>query len=196
MDTNILTQSVAPRPQLRQEGTRRILREILETVVLVVVMYALVNLFTVRFVVEGASMQPNFATGQFIIVSRTHYLLGQPERGDIVVFHNPRNPTEDYIKRLIGIPGDVVEIRDTLVYVNGELLNEPYINEPCTAQNCRDDRWEIGENQYFLMGDNRNHSLDSRRIGAVGREFIVGEAVFRYFPISDFGLVTHIGYPN
>jgi signal peptidase I len=190
------TLTITPRPYLRRRSLGRLLREILDTVILVAVMYTLVNLFTARFVVEGDSMQPNFETGQFLIVSRANYLFGALERGDIVVFHYPAAPREDYIKRLIGLPGDVVEIRDAQVYVNGELLNEPYINEPCTPQNCQDERWEVGENHYFLMGDNRNHSSDSRGFGPVSREFIVGEAIVRYFPLSDIGVVTHIGYPG
>ena len=172
------------------------IREIVETVVLVGAIYALVNLATARFIVEGPSMQPNFATGQFILVSRLNYMLTQPERGDIVVFHYPRDPDEDYIKRVIGVPGDTVEIRNQQVYVNGVALDEPYINEPCSASSCRDEVFPtLGENQYFVMGDNRNHSQDSRAFGVVERQFIVGEALVRYWPPSDWGIVNRIAAP-
>ena len=171
-----------------------LLREIIETVVLVGAIYTLVNLLSARFIVEGPSMQPNFATGQFVIVSRLNYMVGEPERTDIVVFHYPGNPEEDYIKRVIGLPGDTIEIRDQQVYVNGDPIDEPYINEPCNASSCPDRVYPtLGPDEYFVMGDNRNHSSDSRRFGAVAREFLVGEALLRYWPPSEWGLVVRIG---
>lgn len=185
-----------PRPRLQHRGFSRFAREIIETIALVTIIYSLVNLASARFIVDGASMQPNFATGQYLIVSRLNYLFGEPERGDIVVFHYPRNPNEDYIKRVIGVPGDTVELRDTFVYINGERLEEPYINEPCTPQHCRDRVVTLGADEFFVMGDNRNHSSDSRSFGAVHRRFIVGEAFARYWPPSDWGIVTRVAYPE
>lgn len=173
-------------------------REILETLLLIAAIYALVNLATVRFVVEGPSMQPNFHTSQVLMISRVNYMFSDPQRGEIVVF-NPPNQSPDeppYIKRVIGLPGDLVEIRNTKVYINGRELNEPYINEPCTATNCRDESWQLGPNEYFMMGDNRNHSQDSRRIGPITRDRIIGEALIRYWPPSDWGIVSHIRYPD
>lgn len=185
-----------PRPRLRTEGVINLLREVVETVVLVAAIYALVNLLTARFIVEGPSMQPNFYTGQFVIVSRLNYMLSEPQRSDIIVFHYPGNPEEDYIKRVIGIPGDTIEIRDQQVYVNGVLIDEPYINEPCNRASCPDRVYPtLGANEYFVMGDNRNHSSDSRRFGAVGREYIVGAALFRYWPPQDWGLVNRVAVP-
>lgn len=183
------TQAEPTRPRLRFRRPTQFIREVFETVVLIVVLYALVNLSTARFVVEGASMQPNFATGQYLIVSRMNYLFGDPQHGDIVVFHYPGHPVDDYIKRVIGVPGDTIEIRDALIYRNGERLDEPYINEPCSQGSCRDNVWEIGENEYFVMGDNRNHSSDSRAFGPVSREFIVGEALVRYWPPRDWSIM-------
>ncbi len=171
-----------------------LLRELIETIVLVAAIYTLVNLVSARFIVEGPSMQPNFATGQFVIVSRLNFMLGEPERGDIVVFHYPGNPEEDYIKRVIGVPGDTIEMRDQQVYINGEPIDEPYINEPCNRASCPDRVYPtLGADEYFVMGDNRNHSSDSRRFGAVGREYLVGEALVRYWPPSEWGLVMRIG---
>ena len=171
------------------------MREILETVVLIGAIYALVNLATARFIVQGPSMEPNFATGQFLIVSRVNYLLGEPKRGDIVVFHFPGDTSQDYIKRIIGLPGDVIEFRNTQLFVNGIEVNEPYINEPCTESRCRDQRWEVGANQFFVLGDNRNRSQDSRSnvVGLVDRQYVVGEALVRYWPPSDWGIVQHVG---
>jgi signal peptidase I len=141
-------------------------------------------------------MEPNFETGQFLIVSRVNYLIGEPERGDIVVFHYPGNPDEDYIKRVIGLPGQMVEIRETQVYVDGQLLSEPYINEQCTEGRCPDESWELGPDEYFVMGDNRNRSSDSRSFGPVLREYIVGEVLVRYWPPEDWGIVNQIAYPG
>ena len=184
-----------PRPRLPRWGG---LRELLDLIVLIGAIYALVNLATVRFIVQGPSMQPNFQDGQFLIVSRVNYLMGDPERGDIIVFHYPGDTEQDYIKRVIGTPGDTVEIIDTLVYVNGEMLAEPYINEPCTENSCGDNQWELGTDEYFVMGDNRNRSSDSRSttVGLVNREFIVGEVLLRYWPPEDVGIVSQIAYPD
>lgn len=181
-----------PRPRIRRFSG---LREVLDLIVLVGSIYALVNLATVRFIVQGPSMEPTFHNDQFLIVSRVNYLLGEPERGDIVVFHFPGNPEDDYIKRMIGLPGDTVEMRNQTVYVNGESLTERYINEPCNARSCPDNRWELGDGEYFLMGDNRNRSSDSRRFSEpVRREHIVGEVIIRYWPPSDWGLVSQVGF--
>lgn len=182
-----------PRPHLNIPG---FLREMLDLLVLIIAIYALVNLASVRFVVDGPSMEPNFHTGEFLIVSRVHYILGEPERGDIAVFHFPGNPDDDYIKRVIGVPGDSVEIREAQVYVNGILLDEPYINEPCTPARCNDLSWILGENEFFFMGDNRNRSSDSRSFGPVQRQYIVGEVLFRYWPLSDISIVNRLGQPE
>jgi len=185
-----------PRPKLHRRG---FIREIIDTIVLIGAIYALVNLASVRFIVEGPSMQPNFETGQFLIVSRINYLLGDPQRGDIVVFHPPGKPVDEppYIKRIVGLPGDTVEIRDTHVFVNGVQLDEPYINEPCIPARCPDETWVLGPDDYFVMGDNRNHSSDSRGFNEpIHRSYIIGEAVIRYWPPKDWGIVSQIAYPG
>jgi signal peptidase I len=179
-----------PRPRLRRPSW---LREILDTFILVAAIFALVNLISARYIVEGSSMEPNFQDGQILYVSRLNYLLGAPERLDIVVFHYPRDPSEDYIKRIIGLPGDVVEIRNTRIYVNDVLLDEPYINEPCTPSHCRDERWELGPEDYIVLGDNRNNSSDSRVFDQVNRKFLVGEVLVRYWPPEKWGIVSQIG---
>lgn len=185
-------ESLNTRPRLH---TRGFVREILETAVLIVAIYSLVNLATARFIVEGPSMQPNFETGQFLIVSRAHYLFDSPDYGDIVVFHYPNRPEDDYIKRIIGLPGDTVAIQNRAVFVNGQQIDEPYILEAC-ERNCSDNEWALGGDEYFVMGDNRNHSSDSRSFGPVERKFIVGEALVRYWPPSAWGIVEKIRFPN
>lgn len=189
-------ETVLPRPTLRRRG---FLREVIETIILIGAIYALVNLATVRFIVEGPSMQPNFQTGQVLVISRLNYLMNQPQRGEIVVFNPPGQPADEppYIKRVIGLPGETVEIRDTKVYVNGIELDEPYINEPCDPGRCPDKTWVLGADEYFMMGDNRNHSSDSRGFPTpVTRDRIIGEALIRYWPPQDWGLVSHIRYPE
>ncbi|MBC8171949.1 MAG: signal peptidase I [Anaerolineae bacterium] len=195
--TRHLNPDLSIRPYLRRRG---VISEILGLLLMIGAIYALINLVSVRFIVQGPSMEPTFHNDQFLIVSRASYLFGEPQRGDIVVFHFPGNQEEDYIKRLIGQPGDTVEFRAQQVYVNGELLPEPYINEPCSASNCPNEIYALGTDEYFLMGDNRNRSSDSRvfqkRGQPVKREHIVGEVIIRYWPPADWGIVTRTGYPD
>ena len=185
-----------PRPRLKRTG---LVRELIETAILILLVYTFVNLATSRFFIQGPSMQPNFHAGEFLIVSRLHYLLSQPQHGDIVVFDAPGDDTRRdnplLIKRLIGLPGDHIQIENSQVFVNGVALNETYINEPefrC-SQYCD---LVLGENEFFMMGDNRNDSNDSRAFGPVTRDRIVGEAIVRYWPISAVGLVSHLAYPD
>lgn len=183
------------RPNLRQRGALRALYDALEMFVLVGTIYALVNLSSARFIVEGDSMQPNFHTGQFLIVSRLDYLLGEPERGDVVVFHYPNDPQSDFIKRVIGLPGETVALRDGEIYVDGQILDEPYLREACTLMSCPDSEWLVAEETYFMMGDNRNESRDSRAFGTVHRSFLVGKALLRYWPPDDWGWVRAFRWP-
>ncbi len=185
------------RPKLRRSGGFG--REVIETILLLVLVYTLVNLATVRFFIEGPSMQPSFYQEQFLIVSRAHYLLGEPQRGDIIVFDPPGDDhlADDplLIKRLIGLPGDTVAIRDGQVFINETLLNETYTNGLCTTGTCRDSSWDLGANEFFMMGDNRNNSRDSRAFGVVERSRIIGTAIIRYWPPQDWGIVTQYRFP-
>lgn len=184
-----------PRPTLRRWAGLWDLWELMKTAFMMAAIYALVELATPRFYVEGRSMQPNFADGQRLIVSRVNYLFTDPQRGDIIVFNSPQGGRTQppLIKRVIGLPGESVTIQDTQVYVNGVELDEPYIKEPCSLSNCKDERVELGPNDYFVMGDNRNNSNDSRRFGPVHRDAIIGEALIRYWPPPDWGIVAQIG---
>lgn len=186
--TTIAADNHKPRPLLSQ---RSAWVDLIETAALIVVVYALVNLATIRFFIDGPSMQPSFEPGQFVLVSRVHYLFGEPQRGEVVVFNAPGSRPDDppLIKRLIGLPGETLELRDGQVYIDDVLLDEPYLRETCTQARCSDRVVELGEDEYFLMGDNRNNSRDSRAFGAVSRERIVGEAVLRYLPLEQWGLV-------
>jgi signal peptidase I len=186
----VIQQSQSKRPRL---SSRHVLwRELIEIALLIVIIYTFVNLTTVRAIVDGPSMQPNFYTGQLIIVSRFVYYFNPPARGDVVVLHDPGDPAEDFIKRVVGLPGETVQLKGGRVYINGTLLDEPYIAEFCNT--CPDDSWKLDEQHYFVLGDNRNHSLDSHRFGPLDRRLIVGQAWIRYWPLSDFTIIPHPGY--
>jgi len=180
-----------PRPAIRQG--RSFWRELIETFVLIAAIYAFVNLATARFVVDGRSMLPNFNTDQFIIVSRLSYVLGDPQRGDVVVFHNPADPHNDFIKRVIGLPGETVTIQNGRVYINGVRLEEPYIQNFCRGTVC-DGTWEIGPDEYFVLGDNRSSSRDSHNFGPIARELLIGRAFIRYWPPSEWAIITRPSY--
>jgi signal peptidase I len=180
-----------PQPKIRQR--RSFAREMVETILLIAAIYAFVNLATARFVVDGHSMLPNFDTNQFIIVSRVAYILGDPQRGDVVVFHYPLQYERDFIKRVIGLPGETVTILDGRVYIDGKLLEEPYIANFCRGKSC-DGEWVVGPQQYFVLGDNRGASKDSQDFGPVDRKYIVGRAFVRYWPPKDWGLIKHWKY--
>ncbi len=140
-------------------------------------------------------MQPNFWAGDYLVVSRAHYMFSEPQRGEIVVFDPPGDAGPDplLIKRLIGLPGETVEYRDGQLYIDDVLLAEPYTNEPCTSR-C-DGEWTLADNEFFFMGDNRNNSRDSRVFGPVSRDRIIGEAVLRYFPLTSFTTIAS-GFRN
>ena len=167
-----------------------------------------------RFVVRGNSMRPNFARDQYILVSRLSYLEDGPARGDVVVLRHPCQWRRNYIKRIIGLSGENIRVEGVRVFVNGQLLEEPYLeiesgllNPPQTDDEGRgrlSDPLPIGfpgepdeqvcectlsDGRYFVMGDNRAYSEDSRSFGPVGRELIVGKAWIRYWPRNDWGMI-------
>ncbi len=169
-----------------------VIREILETVALAVAIWLVVNFATARYIVIGNSMQPNLETGEFLLVSRLSYRLGEPERGDIIIFDYPGNLSDDYVKRVIGLPGDAVSIDGNRVIVNGVQLDEPYIDGPTSGAGL----WQVPEGHYFVLGDNRGGSSDSRSWGMLDEEHIIGKAVFSYWPVNRLGLIPHYDYDN
>jgi signal peptidase I len=181
--------AVLPRPRPRQRG---LLRELFDAVLLFVLVYTLVNLLTARFIVEGSSMAPNFATGQYIIVNRVSYLLSSPARGDVVVFTSPEENERDLIKRVIGLPGETVVVRNGQVYINDTPLPEPYLNQ----QPRYNGEWVLGSDEYFVLGDNRNNSRDSHNFGPLARAHLIGQAGIVYWPPDAWGLVPHFDYTD
>ena len=161
----------------------RVVREVVQIVVIALLMYVVLNVIIPRYEVEGHSMEPNFYSTQRVVVSRLHYIVGSPQRGDIVVFEHSNR--KNLIKRVIGLPGEVITMEEGQVFVDGVALNEAYINELCRTYSCRNNRWELDPDEYFVLGDNRNHSLDSHNFGPIHRDQIVGKVLFRYWPPDD-----------
>ncbi len=167
---------------------RALAREFAETIVLTLLIFLIMRALVQNYRIEGYSMEPNLHEQQYLIVNKVAYYLGEPERGDIVVFEYPYGPETDYIKRVIGVPGDTVECRPNEILVNGQVINEPYNPNPWTYT-CVEQT--MGEDEYFVLGDNRSQSSDSHKWGAVERKFIIGKAWISYWPIDSWGRVAN-----
>lgn len=196
--------------------TKSFWREVLETVLLTVMIFFLVKGLVANFRILGTSMEPNFHTDQLVLVNKAAYfhvdinswlklipgvhpegqsitwLFGGPKRGDVVIFEPPDVVNEDYIKRVIGLPGDKVEVKNGKVFVNDVALNEPYIKEapfspfPATV---------VPPGHLFVMGDNRNASRDSRSFGMLSIDLVVGKALMVYWPTGpQWGVVPEVKY--
>jgi len=182
----------AEAPEHPPASLKPLLREIVETILLTVVIYAVVNFATGRFRVEGTSMEPSVHPGQYVLVDKVSYRLGRPQRGDVIVFNYPLATDRDFIKRIIGLPGEAVTIAGGVVSVNGQPIDEPYIAAPSAASGS----WMLSADEYFVMGDNRNSSSDSRSWGPLARQYLIGKAVLIYWPPSNWGLVPHYTYAS
>jgi signal peptidase I len=152
----------------------------LETIVLALVLFLAINAVSSRVRVENISMKPTLQPGYLLVVNKLAYKLGEPKHGDIVVFDFKGAGQEDYIKRIIGLPGDQVVVENGVVSVNGHPLTEPYISEMPRYSGS----WSVPEDSYFVLGDNRNNSSDSHQWGYVNEADLVGKAVFIYYPFN------------
>lgn len=161
--------------------------EVFKTILFAVLLYFAISAVTDRVRVENISMQPTLNEGELLVVYKLAYRFGEPHRGDIIVFHHNRQPPEDYIKRVIGLPGDQVRVENGQVYVNGIALNEPYIAEAPAYTGV----WEVPRDSLFVLGDNRNRSSDSRIWGFVPMSDVVGRAVLIYWPPEKIRLLSH-----
>jgi signal peptidase I len=172
-------------------GLGSMLRELVETLILTLVIFLLIRFAVQNFRIEGYSMEPNFHDGQFLFVNKLVYMLGKPERGDVIVFVPPTSASRDYIKRVIGLPGDKVEIINGTVYINDQVLNEAYPLNPATYSMPP---LIVPPDEYFVLGDNRNFSSDSHSWGTVHASKIIGRAWISYWPPQLIGFVPTYSY--
>lgn len=182
---NSVTQDTAP-----QETTGSLVREIIETVVLALLLFLVIRQVVQNYRIESHSMEPNFYEGEFVLVNKLAYKLGEPERGNVVVFHNPNDTSQDYIKRVIGLPGDTVEVIGDTILINGEELPQPF-EHIANPEGTYFGPLVVPDGTIFVMGDNRPRSSDSRAIGAIDESLLVGQAWLRVWPFNKFGFVTH-----
>lgn len=175
--------STSPAPSL--------LREVAEVIVLAVILYFGISFAVQAVHVEGLSMFATLDDNDYLIANKLDYRIHNPQRGDIVILRPPTDNSKDFIKRVIALPGERLLIRSGIVYINGQKLDEPYLPEAWVV----DTNWPangsngqvMGPNEYFVMGDNRNRSQDSRIFGPITRDRIDGKAWFRIWPLDHFG---------
>lgn len=178
--------------------------DMIETVVIALSIFLVVYLFFMQpHQVNGQSMVPNFLSGEYVLTDKISYRLGDPKRGEIVVFHAPeaaqcpKGTGCDFIKRVLAVPGETVAVANDSIIVNGVPLNEPYIPdefEILPGAFTKGKTITLGPDEYFVSGDNRPYSSDSRAWGPIRKEDIVGRAFFRYWPLDKFGLLPKTTY--
>jgi len=166
----------------------RMVWDVVETLLLALALFVAINLLTARIRVDGSSMEPNFYKDEYVIVNRLAYQWAKPRQGEVIVFRYPKNPSQDLIKRVIGLPGDEVHILNSQVFVNGKLLDEPYIADVPRYFGT----WRVPQDTLFVLGDNRNASYDSKDWGYVPLKNVIGKAWIVYWPPTSWGVVRHI----
>lgn len=173
----------------------KIVREIGITILIAVAIIALIRISIQGYTVHYSCMLPNIEQGDWIMVSKASYLFSDPERGDVIVFWPPEDIASDrpFIKRVIALPGDTVEVKDGKVFVNGTPIEEEYIKEPpryTTSSKL------IPDGEYFVLGDNRNNANDSHCWGTITHDDIIGKALFIYWPPEKLSLLKNYSYPE
>ncbi|MDT3697909.1 MAG: signal peptidase I [Thermincola sp.] len=158
-------------------------REVIESVVIAVLLAVVIRVFLFQFfVIPSASMEPTLTEGDMIAANKIVYRFSEPKRGDIIVFKYPLDPKRDFVKRLIGLPGEKLQIKNSTLYINDKVTPEPYLPKSLEFQDYGP--VTVPKDKFFMMGDNRNDSLDSRSWGEMPRENIIGKASFIYWPIN------------
>jgi signal peptidase I len=163
---------------------KTLIRDILITLAIALVIFLILRVSVQAYKVRENCMEPNFYEGEWLLAGKAAYWWGEPQRGDVIILHPPFDPEEYYIKRLIALPGDTVEVKDGQTYVNGIALDEPYRKE---APSYTFPLTELGEDEYFVLGDNRNNANDSHTGWTITREDIVAKVWFSYWPPSEWG---------
>jgi signal peptidase I len=171
----------------------KILREVGITILIAVAVFVCLRLTVQSYTVVMSSMEPNIHDGECVMVNKVSYRSSGPQRGDVIVFTPPFESPHPFIKRVIGLPDEIVEIKDGKVFINGIPLEEEYIMAP---PNYTMPATELPEDEYFVLGDNRNNSNDSHTGWTVPRDNIIGRAWFIYWPPSKWGVVKHYSYPE
>ena len=188
--TDPVTTETKSLDQSENQSTGSYIWEVIKFFILAVVIVAPIRFFVAQpFIVQGASMDPTFATGQYLIIDELSYRFNEPERGDVVVLRYPKNPSRFFIKRLVGLPGETLDIKNGVISIttaeNAEpfILEEPYVTFLKT-DGGDDEIVKLKEGEYFVMGDNRPNSSDSRDWGILPENLIIGKAFLRLFPID------------
>lgn len=181
-----------PPAPAKPQNQKSFLRDTLEIVFLALVLYVVIQYAVQTVHVLGSSMIDTLHDNDLLVASKISYKLHQPQRGDIIVFKPPDELSRDFIKRVIALPGERIRIVNSVVYINGKVLNEPYLPEKWTYNNTLNggSEMQLGPGQYFVMGDNRNHSSDSRVFGAISIDSILGKAEFRIWPLDEIGFLS------
>lgn len=193
-----MTAPVAP-PRARRRRTNWFVETVV-TVVLALGLYLVIQALVVQtFRVEGHSMDDSLHDGQHLLIDKLTPRFDDYSRGDVVVLHPPDEPEDStpFIKRVIGVAGDHLEVRDGGVLIDGVELEEPYVAPGAVTEPTFDkDSWDIGPGEVFVMGDNREDSLDSREFGVVQTSEIIGRAWLRFWPLDTFGILSTPTYPE
>ncbi|MFH1667798.1 MAG: signal peptidase I [Candidatus Komeilibacteria bacterium] len=179
------------------ESVKSFIFEIVKVLIISLIIIIPIRAYVVQpFYVDGDSMEPNFSDGQYLVVDEISYRFKEPQRGDIVIFHPPNNPKVYYIKRMIGLPGEVVDIKDGVIRVfakdSTEALiidEQKYLSADFQLRPSENDHVVLADDEYYLLGDNRQSSLDSRRLGPINANLIKGRVVLRAFPFDEFTLI-------
>ena len=189
-DRDIDVQSFEVESRKHFWGEARLLARDLIFAVMLMILFVVFVVQPVK--VEGTSMLPRLHDGERIFVNKlVYYHLPPLQRGDIIVFWFPDDPDKSYIKRIIGLPGEMVEVRDGRIRINGQELNEPYLDPQLNASHMSQPPVIVKPHYYFVMGDNRDHSSDSRYWGLVPEKYIYGKALFRYWPLAQASIIRH-----
>lgn len=172
--------------------------DIIETIVVALAIFVVAYLFFFQpHQVKGASMEPNFHDEEYLLTDKISYRFHPPERGDVVIFRAPKNRELDYIKRVIGLPGEKIRFSNGTVFINDQKLREDYLGNVTTYSGSflrPGVEFLVPVDEYVVLGDNRSHSSDSREWGTVNREDIIGKAWLRYWPPQSFGILAKVKY--
>lgn len=170
-----------------EEKKKESIKDLIFTVVISLILVFLIRTYVAQpFIVSGASMEPTFHTGEYLIVDQLSYKLNNPKRGDVIVFRYPMMPSKFFIKRIIGLPGEEIKVENNSIYIKEKVaedftkLEEDYVE----IDKYTNIKKTLSNTEYFVMGDNRPASLDSRSWGPLDEKFIIGRALFRLFPIN------------